>query len=142
VAVRITVETHGAIADGTADDRFQTAFADAIQEIVLRGEREAKLMAQPAPAGSFHTRDYAEAHGYFQTGHYNRSIHGRVMRNMNGEISDSGVVYGPWLEGVSSRNQSSRFRGYSIFRRTKDTLERISGEVVDHYIRRFIQSTD
>ena len=32
-------------------------------------------------------------------------------------VHDSGVVYGPWLAGVSSRNQTSRFKGYAHWRR-------------------------
>lgn len=32
-------------------------------------------------------------------------------------VDDNGVVYGPWLEGVSERNRSTRFKGYASFRR-------------------------
>jgi hypothetical protein len=32
-------------------------------------------------------------------------------------INDGGVVYGPWLEGTGSRNKTTRFKGYSTFRR-------------------------
>lgn len=32
-------------------------------------------------------------------------------------VSDRGVVYGPWLEGISSRNKTTKFKGYSTFRR-------------------------
>lgn len=38
-------------------------------------------------------------------------------------VTDSGVVYGPWLEGVASRNERSRFKGYSTFRRTAAAAE-------------------
>ena len=38
-------------------------------------------------------------------------------RANTGVIHDSGVIYGPWLEGISSRNRSTRFKGYSSFRR-------------------------
>lgn len=31
-------------------------------------------------------------------------------------IHDRGVIYGPWLEGVSHRNQTTRFKGYHAFR--------------------------
>lgn len=39
-------------------------------------------------------------------------------------ITDQGIVYGPWLEGTSSRNQSTRFKGYRIFRRVAQQLRR------------------
>lgn len=39
-----------------------------------------------------------------------------------GVIHDRGIVYGPWLEGVGSRNARSRFKGYHMFRRTRQFL--------------------
>ncbi|WP_377271924.1 hypothetical protein [Peterkaempfera sp. SMS 1(5)a] len=39
-------------------------------------------------------------------------------------ITDGGVVYGPWLEGIGSRNYpTTRFKGYSTFRRVKQRVE-------------------
>ena len=56
------------------------------------------------------------------TGHYKSKI---VTDRAHGDwaVTDGGVVYGPWLEGTSSRNKSSRFKGYSVFRKTKQWLE-------------------
>ena len=55
------------------------------------------------------------------TGHYESRIDYRVVtRNVGGsltELHDSGVIYGPWLEGVGSRNARTRFKGYSTFRK-------------------------
>jgi hypothetical protein len=31
-------------------------------------------------------------------------------------LSETGVTWWPWLEGVSKRNESTRFRGYHTFR--------------------------
>ena len=109
---------------------------DAVNELMLRAEREATQMAQPAPGGVFHTREYAAAHGYFQTGHYSRSINGRMVSNLHGVVSDSGVVYGSWLEGTSSRNTSTRFKGYSIFRKTRQKIE----SMVDGVLRKHVGS--
>lgn len=39
-------------------------------------------------------------------------------------VHDRGVVYGPWLEGVGSRNRTTRFKGYAAFRTTTQSLER------------------
>ena len=108
---------------------------DAIQDTVLKGEAAGVRMAQPRERGGvFHSGAYAAAHGYKQTGHYARSINGRMVSNLNGVISDSGVVYGPWLEGVSSRNQATRFKGYAIFRRTRDKLQQLSGQILNYHI--------
>lgn len=42
-------------------------------------------------------------------------------------VHDSGVVYGPWLEGIGSRNATTRFKGYHTFRRI---AQRMNGQVV------------
>lgn len=38
-------------------------------------------------------------------------------------VHDRGVIYGPWLEGTSSRNARSRFKGYHAFRTATRDLE-------------------
>lgn len=38
-------------------------------------------------------------------------------------VNDRGIVYGPWLEGTSSRNRTTRFRGYASLRRARAGLE-------------------
>lgn len=58
------------------------------------------------------------------------------------QVTDGGVVYGPWLEGVGSRNfPVTRFRGYASFRRasqkTERNVERIADEVWRRYVGRF-----
>jgi|SRR3989304_1423301 len=52
---------------------------------------------------------------------------------------DNNAIYGGWLEGVSSRNRTTRFKGYRTFRMVKQTLDRdavsIAKPLVDKYIR-------
>lgn len=38
-------------------------------------------------------------------------------------VHDRGVIYGPWLEGVGSRNATTRFKGYHSFRTARQELE-------------------
>lgn len=130
VAVRLSGPFFSANVRGAAED----AIKNAINEIVLTGEREARLMAQPRPAGVFRSRDYARAHGYFQTGHYNRSIHADMRDSRHGIIFDSNVTYGPWLEGVSSRNDTTRFKGYAIFRKTRDKLDKSANGILNKHL--------
>jgi hypothetical protein len=55
------------------------------------------------------------------TGYYES----RVQVNRQSDslvISDSGVVYGPWLEGTGSRNGRSRFKGYATFRKVSQQI--------------------
>ena len=53
-------------------------------------------------------------------------------------VSDQGVIYGPWLEGVGSRNRTTRFKGYFTFRRTCQQLDRKAKLIGEFILRRFI----
>lgn len=53
-------------------------------------------------------------------------------------VHDRGVVYGPWLEGVSSRNQSTSFKGYHAFRRAAHDLQAKVPALADPIFRRAI----
>jgi hypothetical protein len=57
-------------------------------------------------------------------------------------VHDRGVIYGPWLEGVSPRNARTRFKGYHAFRIAKQNmetnLEDFVGRVIDPYIDRLV----
>ncbi len=55
------------------------------------------------------------------TGYYESRV--QVSRQANDVvISDSGVIYGPWLEGTSSRNGRTRFKGYATFRKVAQQI--------------------
>lgn len=45
-------------------------------------------------------------------------------------VHDSGVIYGPWLEGTGSRNRTTRFKGYASFRKAAQRLEWYKAERV------------
>lgn len=67
-------------------------------------------------------------HSSFQnpTGYYESTV--RIHDSEGGqEVWDggfAGAVYGPWLEGVGSRNDTTRFKGYHAFRKAAQKLER------------------
>ena len=64
---------------------------------------------------------------------------GNVVQGLNGRIDDNGVVYGPWLEGTSSRNQTTRFKGYGAFRMTAQWLEKQSDDVLKKNISKAVR---
>lgn len=73
------------------------------------------------------------------TGHYQSMITTRVVKYNDVLITDP-VIYGPWLEGASKRNESTRFKGYHLWRRTRLRLRRVFKDVAQqkleaHYIR-------
>src|SRR3990172_8731549 len=63
-----------------------------------------------------HIKDTFHTHFKHPTGYYESNVR---IKNGN-EVWDGGFggpVYGPWLEGVGSRNNTTRFRGYHAFRK-------------------------
>lgn len=54
-------------------------------------------------------------------------------------ISDNGVVYGGWLEGVDARNKTTRFKGYRTFRIVRESINRDKTMIVAPAVQRFIQ---
>lgn len=67
------------------------------------------------------------------TGHYRSRI--QTSNSSPVRISDGGVIYGPWLEGVGSRNRSTRFKGYATFRRTTGAIDRAAGPITETALR-------
>ncbi len=58
------------------------------------------------------------------TGYYESQVRTEAQGSVDTVITDGGVIYGPWLEGTSSRNETTRFKGYHTFRRVAQELER------------------
>lgn len=123
--VTVSVSLHGPLLSGTAAAALTEIAHNAINELVDEGEKRVALQLYPG-------------HG-LRSGHYRRSIHGDMLSSLHGRVHDSGVVYGPWLEGVSTRNQRSRFKGYAMFRNAYQQLERIKVAVVEKHVQRFMQ---
>jgi len=67
------------------------------------------------------------------TGHYESVIQTeRVVGDW--AVTDGGIVYGPWLAGVSGRNQSTRFKGYSHWRRAGQQLQAQAADIASPVI--------
>lgn len=61
-----------------------------------------------------------------RTGAYESRVTVERGRSSNERvITDHGVIYGPWLEGTTSRNQNTRFKGYKSFRLTRLKIRRL-----------------
>lgn len=72
------------------------------------------------------------------TGRYMSSI--TVDNTIEGGIvTDGGVIYGPWLEGVSSRNQRSRFKGYAAFRKTTQEMRSDAPAIAERRVERVLR---
>lgn len=71
------------------------------------------------------------------TPYYETQIIVQRMRESD-VIHDRGVIYGGWLEGVSSRNQATRFKGYAAFRRSAQKLDREAPAIVEKTLDRYL----
>ena len=123
MAVGVRIVTSGALFR-LGGGPISKAIEDAIIDIVARGEELVKEQLKPG-------------HGLV-TGHYRRSIHGELEDSRHGVIHDNKVIYGPWLEGTSSRNASTRFKGYSMFRRARQQLDREKNDIVSRQMRKAV----
>jgi hypothetical protein len=65
------------------------------------------------------------------TGKYSRGIRTDRSSGTN-VVTDNRAVYGPWLEGTSSRNRTTRFKGYRTFRLTTQQLDRDAQRYADN----------
>lgn len=72
------------------------------------------------------------------TGYYESQVQVEARANYVDVVTDGGVIYGPWLEGTSSRNQTTRFKGYGTFRKVKERLDKESLRVAARSLPRFL----
>lgn len=72
------------------------------------------------------------------TGYYESRIKTDRVSAEQYSINDSQVIYGPWLEGVSSRNASTRFKGYATFRRVRNRMAQKASAIVEAALGRSI----
>ena len=116
---KVTVEANvtGPLADGTADNVLQEWARNTSAEL---GRQGADLLR------AFPMNKTGRAHGGFQE---NLKVlqQGTTARIPAPMIR--GVTWGPWLEGTSKRNESTRFKGYHLFRKTRQELNKRAPEV-------------
>jgi hypothetical protein len=53
-------------------------------------------------------------------------------------VHDRGVDYGPWLEGISTRNMQSRFKGYHAFALAGGFLAREAQDIAERSVARYL----
>jgi hypothetical protein len=119
LAVTAYVNTGGPLFDGSAPEILARFEADARQAIADRG---VELLR------AFPMDKTGRARGGFQdklktvTRSNAVAIPGPMI---------TGVVWAPWLEGTSKRNQSTGFKGYRLFRTTRAMLNRQATEIAE-----------
>lgn len=111
-SLRIRTRTSGALLNGTAPRLFDE-FSDDL-------ESDGAEWALGHIKDTFHTH-FQQPTGYYES---NVSIHAASTGQEVWDGGQGGPVYGPWLEGVGSRNETTRFKGYHAFRKAASALER------------------
>ena len=133
--VTMKVETEGKLFKRSAPEEVKKAVNGALKELVQEGETFLMGQLRPRPAGVYLSVTQGEG---TSTGNYRRNI-STVVSNQYAEINDGGVVYGPWLEGISSRNAATRFKGYAVFRKTRGKLEKNAQKVLKKHANRMVR---
>ena len=130
---KVTIKATGPLFDDP--EKVIEDMANAIIRDTLKvGEQRLTRAFRPRPGGVFLSVSEAKK-GQSSTGHYRRSLH-VVQKNLAGFIDDSGVVYGPWLEGGRG---GTRFRGYGMFRKTSTFLNKQIPKIARAHKERAIQ---
>lgn len=120
----ITTKTSGPIFNGRLLHSISLAAEEAEREI--------------AQAGVNMVRGELAAVLRHPTGYYESQIQ-TDRRFNNSLVTDGGVIYGPWLDGSGSRNQTTRFKGYAHWRRATQRLQARAGSIADDVVDRRIR---
>ena len=107
--MEVIVRASGPLFDGTASALVQRYTQAGGEEVARWAEGEVQRVLEQVLRNP--------------TGYYQSQVTVNRVSNDSFSISDGGVVYGPWLEGVSRRNAETRFKGYSTFRRVAKRVE-------------------
>lgn len=107
------------------DFRARRAFRDMQQELELESAEWALEHIQ----GTFH-REFRHPTGFYESNVRVNSTDDGVW-----DGGFAGPVYGPWLEGVGSRNNTTRFKGYHAFRLAAMALDRRIESIGDRLFR-------
>lgn len=125
MSLKIDVEISGPLFDGRLERGIAQGLEDGLDDVAQLGVNLVRF----------------RLHGVLRapTGHYESRIQ-TERAGSDRAVTDGGIIYGPWLEGVSERNRTTRFKGYATFRRTTAELDRRAGPVVERDIDRRIGS--
>jgi hypothetical protein len=120
--IRMIVKSTGPVFDGRAQEAVTDFLHEAQQEVANEGvkdihEQLGRVLRHP-------------------TGHYQSTIH--VAKSSLNPVVTDGTVYGPWLEGVGSRNKTTRFKGYATFRRITQQLQAKASTIAERVLPKYL----
>ncbi|MFD8075808.1 hypothetical protein ACFV3E_24525 [Streptomyces sp. NPDC059718] len=121
----IEVRMTGPLFDGSAERAMQRACDDARDSIAEFAEDYALSLM----GATFKN----------PTGYYEEHVKTELVSSDTALVHDDGVVYGPWLEGVGTRNRPRPgFPGYGHWRKTKDLVATRGPEIAERAVQRHL----
>ena len=137
VTLRVGIDLSGPLLTKDNIPGLQRIRKDIVLELLQQGESRLDDVLRPRPAGVYLSVAQAQP-GRASVGNFRRSVHARHLA-ANSTI-ESNSIYGPWLEGESARNATTRFKGYQSFRKTGQWLQKQAGGVTTKHVNAFIRS--
>jgi hypothetical protein len=119
----IRVSKHGPLFNGMAKQAARAFTREASLEIAKQGQQ--MWVAQ------------LDSSIRVNTGYYVSNIQINRAGDFN-SVHDSGIIYGPWLEGTGSRNRTTRFKGYHSLRKVRARLDRMSPRIAERVLQRYL----
>lgn len=107
-----------------------------VRTVMLNATRDIELAA--ADYALWRVKSYNAADFKRPTGAYKSRLHVE-RRSLHPIVTDSGVIYGPWLEGVGRRNAATRFKGYHHWRRATQDLQRAITRIAEQVLTRALR---
>ena len=135
VEISTKVELTGPLFKGTAPSILRSVTNAAVEELLEEGQGFLFETLRPRPSGVY--KSAQEAGRNASTGNYRRNVQASPVRNLSGTLRDGGVIYGPWLEGTGSRNNTTRFKGYASFRKAKQHIDKKTEATVSKHLNKF-----
>lgn len=127
MASSIHVDIKGPLFNGVALHELDLAFAAVQKEVASYAEYQWQMNMNDS---------FQNPTGYYQS-KVNVARRGLDLV-VNDGYPGSGVLYGPWLEGVGSRNKTTRFKGYFALRRAANSVAQKTAAIAEPIIRTFI----
>jgi hypothetical protein len=119
----VEITTSGPIFDGRAVAALHEYKDDMLDRVGAQGLADVQFMLDRSIR---HPTPYYETQITVERAGNERIVH------------DRGIIYGPWLEGVGSRNRTTRFKGYFSFRRARQALDRKAGPIAEATLQRYL----
>jgi hypothetical protein len=116
--VRVDCRVSGPLANGDAEKAAEDWAKNTTQALADKGVEILR---------SWPMNKTGRAHGAFENALKTERISPTETR-IPGPM-ERGVVWSPWLEGTTKRNDSTGFKGYGLFRRTRLQLQKMAPQV-------------